>query len=291
MVGMAEDRRVDGDLRAALKSLGPDASLEAQGAAAARVLRAHGRGADSESVAAAVSQATAPPRPAPSAAAVQNAVYDIATHIPDEATQADILKHQDDAKPIAAGPPPKGAADAYQKYPDVFEQAQKEYGVAPKHILGILSVETGFGANMGDKPLVSVLLTLETQPKKSAQAASDLRALATLAADGDLGGRTPSQVVSNYAGAYGPPQFLASSQLAYGRSADGAGTDLFKFPNAILSVANYLQKHGYGQDVPHSIFGYNHSQEYVNTVLARSESIAPLIKNAAAAPAPTAPSK
>lgn len=202
MRGIEEDRKLEADLRGALANLGPGASLEAKRRVVAAALRSHGRGADDEDVAAALSLAAAPPRPAPSPAALSAAVNDIASHLPDAATTADILQHLDDPRPIPTGPPPKGAAEAYLKYQDVFKQALTDYGVAPEHILGILSVESSFGANTGNKQVVAVLVVRAQQGSK--QSNSDLQALPVLAANGDLGRASPRTCSARTPGLTGP---------------------------------------------------------------------------------------
>jgi hypothetical protein len=285
LAGIAEDFRLDGEARSALAKLGPGASLAARESAVARALRARGLSAEPEDVAAELARASAPPRPAPPQAAIAAAVNDIATHLPDPAAAADIQQHLDDKPPIPSGPPPKGAADAYAKYKDAFDRAYAQYGVKPQDILAILSVESSFGANTGNKPLVGVLVV--RAENGSRQANSDLQALSVLAASGDLGPRQPSDIRSSYAGAYGPPQFLAKSHLDYGVSADGTNRDLFVMPNSIMSIANYLKMNGYGKSVAGSIFAYNHSQQYVDLVMGRSATYAPLVNNAPAqTPAP-----
>ncbi len=288
--GVERDHRVETRLRSALARLGPDASDEQRANAAAAVLRSERLDASPEAALSALARASAPLRPFPSQEKLSAAAADIVSHPPDPATVAEVVAHENDPPQIMSipegdapdSPPPPNAIAAYRRYQGVLDQAQEQYGVAPSVILGILSVESDFGADTGRKPLVPVLLALAQSPSapKRAQAASDLKSLTLLAARGDLGGKTPSQMVGNYAGAYGPPQFLASSQLAYGRSADGGGTNLYSLPNSIMSVANYLKMNGYDRSVSGSIFRYNHSQDYVNLVLNRSRRIAAAIKSA-----------
>jgi cell wall-associated NlpC family hydrolase len=72
----------------------------------------------------------------------------------------------------------------------------------------------------------------------------------------------------NYAGAGGPMQFLASTWAQYGVSATGTGTpDRWNAADAIFTAARYLKANGAPQELQRAIFAYNHSQEYVETVL------------------------
>jgi cell wall-associated NlpC family hydrolase len=73
----------------------------------------------------------------------------------------------------------------------------------------------------------------------------------------------------NSAGAGGPMQFLASTWQSYGIDADGNGiADRWDPVDAIFSAANYLRASGAPNDIPAAVYAYNHSQAYVNEVLA-----------------------
>jgi cell wall-associated NlpC family hydrolase len=75
--------------------------------------------------------------------------------------------------------------------------------------------------------------------------------------------------VENAAGAGGPMQFLASTWLQYGIAASGAGTpDRWNPADAIVSAANFLKHNGAPDTIEQAVFAYNHSQAYVQQVLA-----------------------
>jgi cell wall-associated NlpC family hydrolase len=75
--------------------------------------------------------------------------------------------------------------------------------------------------------------------------------------------------VVNRAGAGGPMQFLASTWASYGLDADGDGTaDRWDPVDAVFSAANYLRASGAPTDIPAALYAYNHSQTYVEQVLA-----------------------
>jgi cell wall-associated NlpC family hydrolase len=71
----------------------------------------------------------------------------------------------------------------------------------------------------------------------------------------------------NYAGAGGPMQFLASTWAEYGVSVNGGPPDRWNAADAIFTAARYLKANGAPQELQRAIFAYNHSQEYVETVL------------------------
>jgi cell wall-associated NlpC family hydrolase len=75
--------------------------------------------------------------------------------------------------------------------------------------------------------------------------------------------------VENNAGAGGPMQFLASTWNQYGLDADNDGTaDRWDPADAIFSAANYLKASGAPANDEAALYAYNHSQAYVQEVLA-----------------------
>jgi len=74
---------------------------------------------------------------------------------------------------------------------------------------------------------------------------------------------------TNSAGAGGPMQFLASTWQTYGIAASGSGTpDRWNPADAIVSAANFLKHNGAPDDIPAAVYAYNHSDAYVQQVLA-----------------------
>jgi len=76
---------------------------------------------------------------------------------------------------------------------------------------------------------------------------------------------------TNSAGAGGPMQFLASTWQEYGVSVNGEPPDRWNPADAIFTAARYLRASGAPQELQRAIFAYNHSQEYVETVLGWAE--------------------
>jgi cell wall-associated NlpC family hydrolase len=74
---------------------------------------------------------------------------------------------------------------------------------------------------------------------------------------------------TNAAGAGGPMQFLAGTWAQYGLDGDNNGNvDRWDAADAIVSAANFLKHNGAPDDIPAAVFAYNHSQAYVQQVLA-----------------------
>src|SRR5581483_3228790 len=87
-------------------------------------------------------------------------------------------------------------------------------------------------------------------------------------------GRSPDPAcwqegAENAAGAGGPMQFLASTWQEYGIAASGSGTpDRWNPADAIVSAANFLKANGAPENIEQAVFVYNHSDSYVQQVLA-----------------------
>jgi membrane-bound lytic murein transglycosylase B len=86
-------------------------------------------------------------------------------------------------------------------------------------------------------------------------------------------------IQGSIAGAFGIPQFLPSSMLRFGVDANQDGVvSLFHEADAIWSTANYLASFGWRDDASHEdhrnvIWKYNHSEAYVDTVLALAKEL------------------
>ena len=285
------DRKVDTGIRGAiadLQSSGRPVTMESVTEAAGDVLKENGLTPEDVDMETAIARASAPPEPPIPPEVLTNTVRAIVSTppLPPE-VEAEIQKMADKPPPPRA-PAPRGALSAFAQNKDVFDKALKNFGVKPEHILGILGVETTWGRNTGKYPLPATLLAISRKtdkngrPTKAAiQAGRDLAALARLSAQGNLGGLAPGQVRGSYAGAMGIPQFLPTSWEAYSRSPDGGKRDPFNFGTAAYSVGNYLKVHGYNKDVARSIWGYNHSQEYVDKVLGLSADVKAALNTAA----------
>lgn len=74
------------------------------------------------------------------------------------------------------------------------------------------------------------------------------------------------------AGAEGWMQFLPSSWAQYGLDANGDGfRDPYNPADAIFTAARYLHAAGGNSNIKSAIFAYNHSQQYVDSVLLRAQ--------------------
>ncbi len=190
---------------------------------------------------------------------------------------------------------------AYQREHEVsLEAAHQKYGVAPEIIVAVLMVETRLGAYTGKRQVVNVLssfavsadpgvtqslydeLPPEAQKeysysqferycqRKAQWAYGELKAFLRYARDEHL---PASSINGSMAGAVGFPQFMPSNISRYGRDGDQDGkVDLLNHADAHASIANYLQDHGWKDDLSIGdkrkvLLTYNRSGPYVDTIL------------------------
>lgn len=138
----------------------------------------------------------------------------------------------------------------WKQHARTLERAAAEYGVAPHIVVAILGVETQYGRNTGDYPVLDALATLAfTYPRRAAFFRRELEEFLLLCRETGL---DPARVRGSYAGAIGPPQFLPSSYRSYAVDFDGdARRDLLaSHADIIGSVAHFLHRHGWQPGEP-----------------------------------------
>lgn len=138
----------------------------------------------------------------------------------------------------------------WERHAQALARAEAEYGVAAHIVVAILGVETQYGRNTGDYPVLDALATLAfTYPRRAAFFRRELEEFLLLCRETGL---DPSRVRGSYAGAIGPAQFLPSSYRRYAVDFDGdARRDLVANPADIIgSVAHFLRRHGWQPGEP-----------------------------------------
>jgi len=129
-------------------------------------------------------------------------------------------------------------------------RAEKNTGVTPEAILGILGVETRFGEITGSYRVLDALVTLGFDyPSRGEFFRSELEAFLLLTREEKI---DPRKAVGSYAGAIGAPQFMPSNYRKLAVDGDGNGRrDLWNsWPDIVMSVANYLKSHGWHAGEP-----------------------------------------
>lgn len=148
-----------------------------------------------------------------------------------------------------------------------LDKAEYQYGVPKSVVLGILGVETVYGANKGNFRALDALATLAFgYPRRAEYFQNELAEFILMTQEQGL---SPTSVKSSYAGAMGYPQFMPSSFRKWAVDFDGDGRiDLNNSPaDAIGSIANYLYQHGWqpGTPIGYRAFYYGNNDENVIT--------------------------
>ena len=125
-----------------------------------------------------------------------------------------------------------------------MKKIQSRYGVQPEVILAIWGMETGFGANSGNKSVFQPLATLAYDCRRSAFFTNELDAALEIAHKGYI---SASQMKGAGFGELGQTQFLPSKYLQFAVDFDGDGKrDLIHSRADVLaSTANFLRGHGW----------------------------------------------
>lgn len=138
----------------------------------------------------------------------------------------------------------------WKEHEKILTATERQYGVPAKIIVAIIGVESLYGKNKGSYPVLSSLATLAFDNYRRNEFFKDeLRQFLLLTREQSL---KPLTIQGSYAGAIGLPQFMPSSYRQYAVDANQKGyADLIHdHQDAIVSVANYLAKHGWASGVP-----------------------------------------
>ena len=138
-----------------------------------------------------------------------------------------------------------------------LERAEREYGVPPEIIVGIIGVETIYGRDTGKFRVMDALATLSfdfpaAHPRARERREFFLGELEQLLSLAQRSGTDPLDFRGSYAGAMGMPQFMPSSWVKYAIDFDGDGQiDLAgSSADVIGSVANYFKVFGWQPGMP-----------------------------------------
>ena len=124
-------------------------------------------------------------------------------------------------------------------YSAAFARAEKEYSVPPAVIAAFWGLESDFGANMGNLPVLPSLVSLAYDCRRSERFQNETIAALKIIDRGDL---SAEEMVGSWAGELGQTQFLPTHYFTYGVDYDGDGRrDLLRSgPDVIGSTANYI---------------------------------------------------
>lgn len=188
------------------------------------------------------------------------------------------------------------------KHQTDLDRIEAAAGVQKTVVTAIILVETRLGTTVGKSSVFNSLssiaaldnpaarnkvwesldenadLTRQTFDKKAKQKSSwayrELKAFLEYTTKENI---HPLTVKGSFAGAMGIPQFMPTNIEPYAKDGSRDGSiDLFNHADAQASVANFLKKHGWKPGIDRKkkkkvIHHYNHSDDYVDTILKISD--------------------
>jgi lytic murein transglycosylase len=145
----------------------------------------------------------------------------------------------------------KRAQTLMLKHAALLQRIERQFGVPPRLIMAIWTLETdNGGGDMGKLPVVRTLATLAHDCRRTELFQGELLAALKIVQRGDLPLR---DLIGAYAGEIGQTQFLPSSYVKYGVDFDGDGRiDLrHSVPDVLASTANLLHTNGFKMGAPY----------------------------------------
>jgi membrane-bound lytic murein transglycosylase B len=126
----------------------------------------------------------------------------------------------------------------------VFDAVEKAYGVDRHVITAIWGVESNYGTQIGQRPVVRSTATLACIGRRQDYFREEFLSALEILAHGDL---AAAQLQGSWAGAFGPTQFMPTSFKKYAVDFDGDGRRdvVDSIPDLIASTANNLKKDGW----------------------------------------------
>jgi membrane-bound lytic murein transglycosylase B len=134
-----------------------------------------------------------------------------------------------------------------REYRTVLTRIESEYDVQRRFVMAIWGIETRYGRVTGNTPVFQALATLAWEPRRAGYFRDELFNALSMVSKGYID--TPT-MTGSWAGAMGHPQFMPSSYLKFAEDFDRDGRrDIWKStPDALASIANYLEESGWDDD-------------------------------------------
>lgn len=133
---------------------------------------------------------------------------------------------------------------------DLLTAVEARYGVDAEAVVAVWGLESAYGFNYGDIPVIEALATLAYEGRRRQFAETELMQALRILASGDV---TPDRMVGSWAGAMGHTQFIPTSYAAYAQDFDGDGRrDVWADDpgDALASTAHYLARFGWELGAP-----------------------------------------
>jgi lytic murein transglycosylase len=143
---------------------------------------------------------------------------------------------------------PSGLAKM-REHAATFQRVEQRFGVPAAVITAFWGLETDFGKNSGETPIIRALATLAYDCRRAQMFRTELLAALRIVDSGKL---RLDELVGAWAGEIGQMQFLPSHYLNYGVDFDGDGrVDLRRsVPDVLASTAKLLKAHGWRSGQP-----------------------------------------
>ncbi len=126
----------------------------------------------------------------------------------------------------------------------IFDAVEKAYGVDRHVITAIWGVESNYGTQGGQRPVVRSTATLACIGRRQDYFREEFLSALEILAHGDV---DAAHLQGSWAGAFGPTQFMPTSFKKYAVDFDGDGRRdvVNSIPDLIASTANNLKKDGW----------------------------------------------
>lgn len=134
---------------------------------------------------------------------------------------------------------------ALQQNRDLLDRIEAAYGVEKEVVVAVWGLESSYGANRGNLPLIRSLATLAYDGRRGAFFEQQLMAALEILQDGNV---APASMTGSWAGAMGHTQFMPTSYLAHAVDFTGDGRrDIWSDDpaDALASTAAYLARSGW----------------------------------------------
>jgi lytic murein transglycosylase len=139
---------------------------------------------------------------------------------------------------------------AMRQWGSALASAESRYGVDRHTVAAVWGVESNFGKNLGERPLVQSLATLSCYGgRRQAYFQGEFFATLKIIDRGDI---AQNRLMGSWAGAFGQTQFMPSTyqRLAVDGDGDGRRDIVDSVPDALGSTANFLHKAGWVAGLP-----------------------------------------
>ncbi len=138
------------------------------------------------------------------------------------------------------------------QHKQVFDAAERSYGVDRYTIAAIWGVESNYGTQGGERPVLRSTATLACVGRRQPFFKEEFLSTVEILNRGDV---KPDRMIGSWAGAFGPTQFMPTTFKRFAVDFDGDGhrDTVDSIADVVASTANLLKANGW---VPGQTWGY-----------------------------------